>query len=316
MKKKVLGYGAMVALLAASSLALVTPAHAAPGTLTISDTTGWTPGQVVSVTLVDSLSDPLCDAEALVPGGGWAIGLEIYDVDDNLVGGAYAMEPTGETYTPGETYSDVDLTINWLNVELDLEAPTYNMDVYVVAVCQDSPFSTVTNVSPAPVNATYAPVEVSSTTVAQDGTLEVTVYDESFTWCSESLGEGHSMAIGLFPVGGGDPIYLPKGVGEGEPGFGSFDWQNVSATATVTIPSSVPAGSYDLFAGCVLPESGDFASVGPGALYGSIEVTGATLPDTGSSADTLFAVIATGITLLAIGSTALVLGRRHRESLI
>ncbi len=315
MKSKLLAYGATVALLAASSLVLATPAHAAPGTLTISDTTDWTPGQVVTATLVDSSADPLCNSS--MNGQPMAVGLEIYDADDNPVGGAYALEPTSVSYAPGATYTDVALTVGWLNSDMDTASPTYNMDVHVLAVCQDSPETTATNVSPAPVNATYTPVAVSSTTVAQDGSLDVTVYDESLNWCSESEGAGHSMGVRLDPVAGGDSIYLPAGTdaGTGVAGFGSFDWENVSATATVTIPSSVPVGSYDLFAICIIPASGDYMQVGPGAIYKSIEVTAATLPNTGQSTETLTALGFSGIALITVGAVVFFARRRRGASI-
>ena len=57
--KKVVTYGVAAVVLAAASLVAATPAYAAGGTLTISNTTDWTPGQVVSVTLVDT-ADPIC----------------------------------------------------------------------------------------------------------------------------------------------------------------------------------------------------------------------------------------------------------------
>lgn len=306
--RKFLAYTAVAGLLAATGIFATTPAFAAGGTLTVSDSSDLYPGQVISVTLVDT-GDPICTDSMI--GEEWALGIFMFDADDNLVGGAFAMEPLGN-YSNNQTWT-TNLQVSWLNDDFyDPTSPTYAMDVTMVGVCQDSPESTSTNVPSTEVPATYTPMTVSSASVAQGGTVDVTVYDELGVWCDENTGSGYSMGVGLFdPNGSRDPIFLPAGVeaGSGVKGFGDFAWDDTEATATVTIPSSVPAGTYTLFVGCIT-EGTAYLQPGPGMEYYDFVVTPA-LPDTGLDASgTVTMGLVAGATLLALGAGVFLIRRR------
>jgi len=304
--KKVVTYGVAAVVLAAASLVAATPAYAAGGTLTISNTTDWTPGQVVSVTLVDT-ADPICTNSMI--GAPWALGLEIRDANDNVIGGAFALEPTG-TYALNQTWN-VDLQVGWLNEEASSDVPTYGLAVSVVGVCQDSPESTSTNVPSTRVSATYSPITATAGTVAPGGSVDVTVSDASQTWCDGSTGSGYSMGFALIPDSG-DWIYIPAGIdaGSGVAGLGSFTWNDTSATVTLTVPSTVPVGTYTLFAGCVTDSADGYLQPGPGMIVADFEVATA-LPDTGSSNGQMaWTIGAVSIALLALGAGLFFIRRR------
>lgn len=303
---KIIAYSLAAGVLAAASLVAAAPAHAAGGTLTIPNTTDWTPGQVVSVTLVDT-ADPICTNSMI--GDPWALGLEIYDANDNLVGGAYATAPQG-AYALNQTWA-VDLQVGWLNEDIDTGMPTYSSDIYVVGVCQDSPESTSTNVPTSRVSASYSPITVTADTVAPGGTVDVTVSDASQTWCEGNTGSGYSMGFGLIPATG-DMIFIPAGIdaGVGVAGLGSFTWDDTSATVTLTVPSTVPVGTYTLFAGCITDSADGFQQAGPGMTYADFEVATA-LPDTGQDNGAMaWTIGAVSATLLAFGAGMFFVRRR------
>ena len=164
--------------------------------------------------------------------------------------------------------------------------------------------------------------------VTQGGSLVVNVQeDPPQLWCNGSTGpSGYSMAIYLFPVGGGDPIVLPEGVESAAQGFGDFGWTgsiNDPVSATVVIPATVPVGEYQIAAACQ-----NFA--GFGVIYqefkklssDTLRVNGPSspapadapadgLPDTGQdeSGTILFAGVG-AIALVALGVAVILVRRR------
>lgn len=306
--KKIIAYSVAAGVLAAASLVAAAPAYAAASTLTLDDTTDWTPGQMVTATLVDT-GDSICTNDMV--GNEWALGLEVYNSDNVLIGGAYATEAQG-SYATGQTWSNVELEVGWLNADVDSGLPTYNMDVHVVGVCQNSPVSTSTNVESSTVNATYRPISVTSATAAQGGSTQVTVTDASGVWCDSSTGSGYSMGFGLVDAND-NWIYIPIGLdaGSGIAGLGSFTWdESTPATVTLTIPATVPVGKYTLFAGCVTDSADGYQQPGPGMTFADFEVTPA-LPDTGfDNAGTAWTIGAVSATLLALGAGMFFIRRR------
>ena len=306
MKKK-FAYALSVGLIAAASIVAATPAQAAV-TATMSSTTDLYPGQTVSLTLVDD--DSFCDDFVIgAPGGQWAAIADVIDSNSDVVGTVFFI--AADDYTGNAQTYVMEGGYDWL---VDSSTPAEAGDYTTNNLSCTTIMGPYPGVDANSLAFSTKPMTVSAPTVAAGGSVDVSVFDGTGTWCSEGTGTGYSMGIGLFPESG-DTLFIPAGIsaGSGVKGNGDFDWEDVSATVAVTIPSDTPPGTYTLFAGCISPEADGYLQPGPGMQVQNFVVT-ASLPNTGLSASTLGATGLAGLSFLAAGAVIVIARRRSVDA--
>lgn len=307
MKKK-LAYALSVGLIAAGSIVVATPAQAA-ATATLSPTTDLYPGQDITVTLVDDgtfCSDQMVSDNVAEY---WGASADILDSNNTVVGSLSVYASV--SYTDAANTYTLEGNMDWLvDDSTPAEAGDYTTGNMTCIAISGAPPGVDANT----LAFSFKPISLSATTVAAGGSVDVSVSDSDGAWCERGTGTGYSMGIGLIPESG-DMVYVPAGIsaGSGVKGNGDFDWQEVSATVAVTIPSDTPPGTYTLFAGCISPEADGYLQPGPGMVVQNFVVTAA-LANTGLSASTLGATGLAGLTLLALGAGVVIARRRSVDA--
>lgn len=292
------------ALLTFGGLFVAAPAQA-DVTATLSQTTDLHSGYEYNLTLVDDGS--FCPAATVEGGLDWAAIATVYDEWHYSLGNVYFYAAAAVNSGTSATY-ELNGSLPWLSTEGSGYNGNYTLeDIHCIDIDGNEG-----SVYLDPISFTSQEISITKSTVAQGESTVVTVWDNSGTWCDGNTGDDFSMGIALADQDW-NYYYIPEGLeaGSGAAGLGLFTWGS-TATATVTIPTSIPAGTYHLFAGCVSPQADGYQQPGPGMWIDTFEVTAAPAPaelaETGADVSTAgYAAL-----VMLIAGTALILRKKVR----